>query len=106
MKKTIKIFSIIVIFFSIFSCTCFADVVMTPEDAKHHGMRYPNDIPTRRENTVVNNTVNKLADKFEFNWDIFKIFIIGVLVAVIIFCTVMCIYRASQEKKEKEKNDK
>ena len=98
MKKTIKIFSIIVIFFSIFSCTCLADVVMTPEDAKHHGMQYRDD--------KINNVVKNVVEKSEFNWDILKIVLIGILVAIIIFCTVMCIYRASQEKKEKEKNDK
>lgn len=98
MKKTIKIFSIIVIFFSIFSCTCLADVVMTPEDAKHHGMQYRDD--------KINNAVKNVVEKSEFNWDILKIVLIGILVAIIIFCTVMCIYRASQEKKEKEKNDK
>ncbi len=80
-KKIKKIGGLVAVFLLTIYNTCFADVVMTAEQAKNHGMsRFPVEPETKPVNYVL----------------------IGILVLVVIICAVIIIRRIIKKKKEKE----
>ena len=93
MKKLIKISCLLMILLFTFYNTCFADVVYTSEQAKHHGMRYIDD-PGSPPETLPEPEPNILAYVF-----------IGLLILVIIVCVVIIINGIMDKKKEKENNN-
>lgn len=95
MNKLKKIGVIIFILIAIMGSTSFADVVMTPEDAKHHGMSYGGD-------PVVNNTAKNAAEVADNNLEFVKYIVIGALILVIVFCAIMIIREIVKGKKDKE----
>ena len=85
MMKTIKrIGGLVAVFLLTIYNTCFADVVMTAEQAKGHGMRR---LPVEPETKPVNYVL------------------IGILVLVVIICAVIIIRRIMKKKKEKENDN-
>ena len=84
MKKIKKIGGLVAIFLFNFYNTCFADVVLSDEQAKYHGRPVLLDPPTKKIDYVL----------------------IGLLVLIVVICAVIIIRRIIKKKKEKENDNK
>lgn len=108
MKKITKIISFIFLFSILFSRICFADVIMPGEDPRNHGMgRYDNWQENRYVNTYsnrYNNDVENSIDSDEKNLDTLKVLGVGVLIAIIISCTLVIVVQLVRNSKGKENN--
>ena len=101
MNKLKKI--LCVMFFLFIMCgTCFADVIMPGENPRNHGGSRYNYTTNNTVNTTVNNTAKKVSEDIKGSSPIVAYIVIGALILVIIFCTIMVIGEIVKNKEEKK----
>lgn len=108
MKKITKILSFVFLLSIFFTKICFADVIMPGENPRNHGMgRYDNWQGNKYVNTYsnsYNNDIDNTIDTDEKNLDTLKILGVGVLVAIIVSCTLVIVVQIVRNSKGKNNN--
>lgn len=105
MKKLLKITCLVIIMVAAMKSICLADVIMAGDDPRYHGMgRYPNGYENTYVNKYENNETKNRAIKStdnEFDMDIIKVAVIGVLIITIVICATIIIVQIIKTGKEK-----